>query len=562
MGLLYQGVINFVDIRAIGRQEQMNLAGYFTIGLDTAQAMPATFRPSLVVLSYLIASFGAFTFLRFAGRLSEMRSLRGLWLIAGSVTMGVGIWSMHFIGMLAHDLPVPVSYDPLITAASAVPAVLAAAIALHLISRPALTTGRLLLGGVLMGAGIGVMHYTGMAAMRLDGIVRYEPTLFAASIVVAVALAIVALKVRFWVIRDNGEGTVWQEIGAALILGFAVTAMHYTAMASTYCFAGARTSQQGNLDPHVFGTVTTIITVLLILLALAIVIFDRKVRQEIALRQEAADRVLSTSQQLAQSQKMEVVGQLTGGIAHDFNNLLAVISMKMEGLIDELPPDSPHLPKINAALAAAERGGALVARMMAFSRRRPQDAVRTDIAGLLSEFKDLLATAVPRTVKLSVEIEPGLRESVIDRTGLETAILNLVVNARDAMPSGGKLRVGACNRGLRAGDPVLPPDMRPGDWVVVTVADTGSGMSPEIQAKVFEPFFTTKPVGKGTGLGMAMVRDFVRHANGFVTLESESGRGTTVSLYLPAAPVVVAATRAATAPQVASPTLTPSLRSS
>jgi signal transduction histidine kinase len=98
--------------------------------------------------------------------------------------------------------------------------------------------------------------------------------------------------------------------------------------------------------------------------------------------------------------------------------------------------------------------------------------------------------------------------------------------------------------------------------VVVTVADTGSGMSPEIQAKVFEPFFTTKPVGKGTGLGMAMVRDFVRHANGFVTLESESGRGTTVSLYLPAAPVVVAATRAATAPQVASPTLTPSLRSS
>ncbi|MBX3499958.1 MAG: hypothetical protein KF889_10975 [Alphaproteobacteria bacterium] len=525
--------------------------------------MPATFRPSLVVLSFLIASFGAFTFLRFAGRLSEMRSLRGLWLVAGSVTMGVGIWSMHFIGMLAHDLPVPVSYDPLITAASALPAMLAAAIALHLISRPTLSTGRLLLGGVLMGAGIGVMHYTGMAAMRLDGIVRYEPTLFAASIVVAVALAIVALKVRFWVIKDNGEGTVWQETGAALILGFAVTAMHYTAMASTYCFAVPGSGRGvDDLDPGVFGTVTTIITVLLILLALAIVIFDRKVRQEIALRQEAADRVLSTSQQLAQSQKMEVVGQLTGGIAHDFNNLLAVISMKMEGLIDELPPDSPYLPKINAALAAAERGGALVARMMAFSRRRPQDAVRTDIAGLLAEFKDLLATAVPRTVKLSVEIEPGLRESVIDRTGLETSILNLVVNARDAMPNGGSLRVSARNRGLGAGDPVLPSDMRPGDWVVVAVVDTGSGMSPEIQAKVFQPFFTTKPVGKGTGLGMAMVRDFVRHAGGFVTLQSESGRGTTISLYLPAAPVIVAARDEASVLRAASPALTPSLRSS
>jgi len=545
----------------------MNLAGYFTIGLDTAQAMPATFRPSLVVLSYLIASFGAFTFLRFAGRLSELRSLRGPWLIAGALTMGIGIWSMHFIGMLAHDLPVPVSYDPLITAISAVPAVLAAGIALHLISRPTLTTGRLLLGGVLMGAGIGVMHYTGMFAMRLDGIVRYEPVLFATSIVVAVALAIVALKVRFWVIKDNGEGTVWQETGAALILGFAVTAMHYTAMASTYCFAGAGSSGIGDLDPHVFGMVTTIITVLLILLALAIVIFDRKVRQEIALRQEAADRVLSTSQQLAQSQKMEVVGQLTGGIAHDFNNLLAVISMKMEGLIDELPPDSPYLPKINATLAAAERGGALVARMMTFSRRRAQDAVRTDIAGLLTDFKDLLATAVPRTVKLAIEIEPGLHEAVIDRTGLETAILNLAVNARDAMPNGGSLRVSARNRALRNGDAVLPPDMRAGDWIALAVVDTGSGMSPEIQAKVFEPFFTTKPVGKGTGLGMAMVRDFVRHANGFVTLESESGRGTTITLYLPAAPVIADARAArsgkdAVVPRASASALTPSLGSS
>ena len=545
----------------------MNLAGYFTIGLDTAQALPAMFRPSLVVLSYLIASFGAFTFLRFAGRLSEMRSLRGPWLGAGALTMGVGIWSMHFIGMLAHDLPVPVSYDPLITAISAVPAVLAAGIALHLISRPTLSTSRLLLGGVLMGAGIGVMHYTGMAAMRLGGIVRYEPMLFATSIVVAVALAIVALKVRFWVLKDNGEGTIWQEIGAALILGFAVTAMHYTAMASTYCFAGAATSDKGNLDPHVFGTVTTIITVLLILLALAIVIFDRKVRQEIALRQEASDRVLSTSQQLAQSQKMEVVGQLTGGIAHDFNNLLAVITMKMEGLIDELPPDSPYLPRINAALAAAERDGALVAPMMTFSRRRAQDAVRTDIAGLLTDFKDLLATAVPRTVKLTVDIEPGLHDSVIDRTGLETAILNLAVNARDAMPNGGSLRVTANNRTLRSGDKVLPADVRPGDWVVVAVADTGSGMSPEIQAKVFEPFFTTKPVGKGTGLGMAMVRDFARHASGFVTLESESGRGTTIALYLPAAPSIAAAVSSRSVKDTATshtvrPALSPSVGSS
>jgi len=382
------------------------------------------------------------------------------------------------------------------------------------------------------------MHYTGMAAMRLEGIVRYDPLLFAVSIAVAVGLAIVALKVRFWVIQE-GAGTVWQETGAALIMGFSVTAMHYTAMASTYCFARPGSGQSlGILDPNVFGTAISIITVLLILLALAILIFDRKVRQEIALRQEAADRMLVTSQQLAQSQKMEVVGQLTGGIAHDFNNLLALISMKMEGLADDLPPDSPHQARINAVLAAAERGGALVARMMAFSRRRPQDAVRTDIGGLIADFRDLLATAVPRSVKLTFNIDAGLRESVIDRTSLETAILNLVVNARDAMPNGGNIHVSASDHTLRAGDPALPQDKQPGDWVVIAVADTGIGMSPEVQAKVFEPFFTTKPPGKGTGLGMAMVRDFVQQAGGFARLESESGRGTTITLYLPAAPVV------------------------
>src|SRR4051812_13867272 len=218
----------------------MTLSQFFALNVDPSKAIPGSYDHTLVLLSYLVAALGSYAFLQFATRIGELRDagLRLSWLAIGAIAMGGGIWAMHFIGMLAHILPIPVSYDPGITALSIVPAILAAAIALHVVARPVVTPPRLLVGGALMGAGIGAMHYTGMSALQVNAVVRYDPTLFAASIVVAVLLAILGLQAREWIsrLRLARFGNM-RELAGALILGLAVTAMHYTAMASTYCFA-------------------------------------------------------------------------------------------------------------------------------------------------------------------------------------------------------------------------------------------------------------------------------------------------------------------------------------
>jgi len=236
--------------------------------------------------------------------------------------------------------------------------------------------------------------------------------------------------------------------------------------------------------------------------------------------------------QLRQNQKLEMVGQMTGGIAHDFNNLLAVVIMKMEVLQEELTPDSPYVDMVDGALAAATRGADLVARLLAFSRRRELNPTETSIGDLLTKFRPLLKAAVPQ-VELTVEVAEGLPPCLVDRTELETAILNLAVNARDAMPNGGPLRVTARQRKIRAGNGPLPSGALPGDWIEVAVTDAGTGIPPELLSQIFEPFFTTKGEGKGTGLGLSMVFGFATQSGGFVTVDSAVGRGTTIALCLP-----------------------------
>ena len=177
------------------------LSDFFTTNVDPADALPSRYNYGLVLVSYLVASLASYTFLQFAGRIVELGQsvARYAWLAAGAVMMGVGIWAMHFVGMLAYVLPIPVAYEIVPTALSVAPAVLAAAVALSIVARPAVSTRRLLIGGTLMGAGIGAMHYGGMEAMSVSALVRYDPTLFAMSIVAAVVLSVLALQVRFWV---------------------------------------------------------------------------------------------------------------------------------------------------------------------------------------------------------------------------------------------------------------------------------------------------------------------------------------------------------------------------
>jgi len=237
-------------------------------------------------------------------------------------------------------------------------------------------------------------------------------------------------------------------------------------------------------------------------------------------------------EQLRQSQKMEAIGQLTGGIAHDFNNLLMVIGGSLDMLDQRVTKEEKVTRYLAAARHAVERGATLNQQLLAFSRRQDLRAETLCIDDLIRTFANLLDRAVGEAVTVKIQDAPELWCCRTDAHQLETAILNLAINARDAMPQGGTLTLKTSVRKLSAQAAVVN-GANAGDYVVVSVADTGVGMTPDVVDRVFEPFFTTKEVGKGTGLGLSQVYGFARQSGGFVTIESNPGTGTTVHIHLP-----------------------------
>ena len=247
-----------------------------------------------------------------------------------------------------------------------------------------------------------------------------------------------------------------------------------------------------------------------------------------------AQKALRINQaELAQSQKMEAVGQLTGGIAHDFNNLLTVILGNLE-LLHLHAAGQPKLMKhIESATAAAARGGALTQRLLAFSRRQSLHPASVDVAALLHGMQDLLQRTLGEDIDVDIVVQPGLWRCTVDRNQLESAILNLALNARDAMPSGGRLTMELDNRAALAG---IGPDVdRSNDYVRLRITDTGRGIEPDVLPHIFEPFFTTKGPGEGSGLGLSMVYGFINQSGGSVAVTSTVGVGTTAEIVLPRA---------------------------
>ena len=239
--------------------------------------------------------------------------------------------------------------------------------------------------------------------------------------------------------------------------------------------------------------------------------------------------------QLVQSQKIEAVGQLTGGIAHDFNNVLTVITGTI-GLLEEGVADRPQLAEIAKLIEqAAERGANLTRQLLAFARKQPLQPQETDINVLMIEAAGLLRPTLGEQVEIESMLDDGAWPVLIDRNQLVTAIVNLAINARDAMPKGGKLTLESGNVVLDAAYAAGNLDVRPGPYVMIAVSDTGTGIPAAIRDRVFEPFFTTKEVGKGTGLGLSMVHGFVKQSGGHIKIYSEEGHGTTIKLYLPQA---------------------------
>ena len=245
--------------------------------------------------------------------------------------------------------------------------------------------------------------------------------------------------------------------------------------------------------------------------------------------------------ELRQTQKMEAIGQLTGGIAHDYNNLLTVILGNSE-LLTEALREQPELQSLaQVALDAAERSATLTQRLLAFGRGQALESKTTDVNELLAGMVELMRPTLGEQVDIVFRPGKAVWNLVVDRGQLETSVLNLAVNARDAMPTGGRLTIETANATVDEEDVSLSPDMVKGEYVVVTVSDTGAGMTSEVLSRVFEPFFTTKEVGKGTGLGLSMIYGFVKQSGGHLTIYSEPGSGTMVRLYFPRSEAAAAA---------------------
>ena len=253
-----------------------------------------------------------------------------------------------------------------------------------------------------------------------------------------------------------------------------------------------------------------------------------KITRDMTERREAQERLERAQEQLAQSQKMEAIGHLTGGIAHDFNNLLMIVSGQA-ALMRTRAEDPRDLRSLDAIEQAAQGGANLTRQLLTFARRQRLNRVTVNLGERFKTFRDLLLSSVGGAVDLEIDVAPDIGMVETDVAELELALVNIAVNARDAMPKGGKLLVRASNLILKN----YGTEALNGEFVAVSLKDSGEGIAPELMSKIFEPFFTTKEMGKGTGLGLSQVYGFARQAGGDVEVASKVGEGTSVTLYLP-----------------------------
>ena len=777
--------------------------------------------PGLVVLAIAVAIMASFVALDLAGRVREtLGGLRVGWWLAGAVAMGGGIWSMHFIAMLAFQLGTGVTYDVATTVLSLVIAIVMSGLGLFIVYRQRGGWPAILGGGILAGTGIAAMHYTGMAAMRMASQLSYDPFLFGLSVVIAIAAATAAL----WLTLRPQR--LWQQLGSAVVMGAAISGMHFTGMAGARFEAIAPVGPitANGLSNAYLAAAIGATTALLLALAMIATFMDRRfaqaqreariveasearyrrifdtaavsiwdedfsqvvaaldalrargvrdfrrhfdehpefvaeaaglvrvrdvnhatlelfeardkaellgsldrvflpetlavfrdellaiaegaasfrgiapaqtlggrridillsmvfpsddsrldsvlvsllditerkraedalqvsqaqkgavielaldgviaidergcilefnpaaerifgIRRADALGREMADlimparfrdqhrtgmqRYLASGQheilgrrlemtglradgsefpvelainatdvngrpiftgflrdvtaereaeaQLRQAQKMESVGQLTGGVAHDFNNLLTIIIGGLDLVLDRVQGDVKSA--LEPALRAAERGAALVQRLLAYSRRQTLIPEEVDFNRLAAELEDLLRRTLGEDIEIEMKLNPRLWRALADKGQVENALLNLTLNARDAMPTGGKLTIETGNVHLDEDYAAHNSEVAPGDYVMLAVTDTGKGMPAEVLEHAFEPFFTTKEVGKGTGLGLSMIYGFAKQSRGHVKIYSEIDHGTTVRLYLPRQSAAVATATAAVATQ-------------
>ncbi len=539
--------------------------------------MTGHYSPLLVALSFIIATLASFAALDLAGRVTAARgAARTLWLVGGAVVMGLGIWSMHFVGMLAFHLPVPIAYTLPALLLSVAVAVAASLLALIVVSRPVLDFPALFPAGIIMGAAIAGMHYIGMAAMYMRATLTYHYGIVALSVAIAIAASTAALWLAFKFRSATTSRSHLLKAGSSLIMGVAIAGMHYTGMAGARF---AHTSVVTPVETQVLATdqlaaVVVIGAFLIIALAITGAVVDRALHARAVVNQRLVEQAAQLERQFADAramaaelersnaelqqaleaaelsraevqrtaealklseerlqhaQRMEDIGNLAGGIAHDFNNLLTAMRLNAELLATD--DQSQRDADLQELFGSIDRAAGLTQQLLAYGRRQLRNPTNVSLNRVVHGVDTMLRRLIAENIEIKLDLDPDLGVSLLDQGQMEQVLTNLVLNASLAMPSGGRLII----RTRRIICPDAAPDGHAPDResVMLAVEDSGYGMSREVRDRAFEPFFTTRRQGEGSGLGLSMVYGIVKQSGGDVSIESAEGKGTVVRVMFP-----------------------------
>ena len=474
-----------------------------------------TYHPYLVALSILVASLASYTALDLGGHVRVARGLaRRAWLVAAAITMGGGIWSMHFIGMLAFVMPVPVSYDVELTIFSLVVAIVVTGGGFYVISRRGASPLRLVLSGIFMGLGIVAMHYTGMAAMRGHAGLDYDRLFVALSVVIAIGASTAAL----WLAFQTTD--LRQRLIAALVMGLAISGMHYTGMrAAIFTAHGSIHDDPANASLDQINLALAVAGFTFVILAFAsIASLSEQKRAEEVLRQAQAD--------LARVNRVTTMGALTASIAHEVNQPIAAAATNADACVRWLSHDPPNLEEARAAAMGivrnATRAAEIVNRIRLLFKKGITERELLDVNDVVREMIILLrGEAAQHAVSVRTELAADLPRVMGDRVQLQQVMMNLMSNGIDAMKD---------MEGPR--ELAIKSQRAENEQLMVSVSDTGVGLPPQQAEQIFNAFVTTKR--HGTGMGLSISRSIVESHSGRLWAADNSPRGASFHLILPA----------------------------
>jgi len=476
--------------------------------------MHGTHDPYLVALSILVASLASYTALDLGGHVAVARGLaRRVWLVVAAITMGGGIWSMHFIGMLAFVMPIPMSYDIGLTTLSLLVAIFVTGGGFYVISRQNVSPLRLVLGGMFMGVGIAAMHYTGMAAMRGDAELSYDRLFVALSLVIAIGASTAALSLAF---RTTD---LWQKLAAAVVMGLAISGMHYTAMRAAM-FAALGPVHEAQVSASLGQTTLALavagITVVILAVASTASLSEQK-RAEEALRQARSD--------LARVNRVTTVAELTASLAHEVSQPISAAVMNGHACLRWLAGDIPNLEEARAAAMRMVKDGTRAAEIISrirllFNKGTPQREF-VDVNEVIREIIVLLQGELARyAIAVRPELAADLPQVMGDRVQLQQVMMNLISNGIDAMKDLDGSR-----------ELAITSQRAENEQLMVSVSDTGVGLPPQQADQIFNAFFTTKV--HGTGMGLSISRSIVESHSGRLWAADNSPRGASFHVVLP-----------------------------